>query len=229
VISLNPSKKDKGMLRARMEARREGEKSKKKEHREKREKRREKKEMEGKPGNGVDGHKEGDGVKENEEKSEKKEKGEKANGEKTNGTIEQGISAFHFDHYSQFPQFFRKFRIFCISCFDFLTYFIPDKKGKKREIESSTSEPSTKTSKLNPSSSSSSSSKRTTSSSSTTTTTTTSTTTYTPHVTPHGGERDDAKGQPALYTVPKTAAYNSLFRDQVRKSSNANKLFSGIY
>jgi hypothetical protein len=137
--------------------------------------------------------------------------------------------AFPLFRFSAFPLFrFSTFPLFRFSAFPLSNYFAnilrTDKKGKKREIETSTtpSEPTTKASKLNPPTSSSSSSKRST------TSTTTSTTTYTPYVTPHGGERDDVAEQPAHITVQKTAAYNSLFKAE-RGASNANKLFSGIY
>jgi hypothetical protein len=190
VIHLNPESEEKEVLRARMEARREGEKSKKKEKREKRREKKEKENGEVKNETSENGH-----SKENGEKGEKKERSEKENGEKANGTKEKNLG------------------------------LDKDKKGKKRDIESSasTSEHSAKASKLNHTSSSSSS-KRTT----TTTTTTTTTAIYTASVTPHGGEKDE-KDKPAHLTVQKTAAYNSLFRDEVRKTSNANRLFSGIY
>lgn len=94
---------------------------------------------------------------------------------------------------------------------------VKDKKGKKREAESSAPvEHLAKTAKLSTSTTTttSSSSKRTT-------------TTYTASVAPHGGEVDD-KESPATITVTKTAAYNSMFNAN-RKSKGANSLFSGIY
>jgi len=180
VLQLNPSKEVKEVLRARMEAKRAGEKNKKKDKKEKREKRREKKE--GKAENGVNGEKVENGVNGHKENGEKKES-EKI-GEKANGTKDKGLG------------------------------LDLEKKGKKREIETSasTSEPSTKTTKLNPSSSSSKP-RTTTISSTTTSTTTTTTTTYTPYVAPHGGDKDEAN-QPTHFTVPKTAAYNSLLHQR---------------